>query len=68
MKRSVNGSVVAIACCFASFPPPLARAADAIQTGATQTDATQTGATSAAQRGESWQQHRKLMDTCPLST
>ncbi len=61
MKRSVIVSVVAIAYCFASFPPPPARAADA-----TQTDAIETATTSAAQRGESWQQHRKLMDTSPF--
>ncbi|MCH8044074.1 MAG: hypothetical protein IID44_10205 [Planctomycetes bacterium] len=53
MKRSVIAGFVAIACCFASFPPPPARAADAPQTGAT----------TAAGRRESWQQHRKLMDT-----
>ncbi len=56
MKRSVIVRVVAIACCFASFPPPPSRAADA----------TEPGATSAAQRRESWQQHRKLMDTSPF--
>ncbi len=56
MKRSVIVSVVAIACCFASFPPPPARAADTAESSAT----------SAAQRAESWQQHRKLMDTSPF--